>query len=289
MRSRVSSVFLVGCLLPGLIVSLACSNNNRDRSGPATPQSLGTQVDDVIVQVATLTGIMAVRKDTCPVDSGGPDVMTTILSGAIAGGTIQVTVESTSAFQTIIIVVEGLDGCWEIMLPQGVTIEDLLVTLDQDVDQDFVIGLQAGDTAGDFGGIDSSDVMVEPVLVSADVQVSLSFDQDTDIDLRVIEPDGTEIFYANRTSSSGGMLDLDSNPACTIDGINQENIAWDSAPSGEYIVLVDYFEACLMDPVVYTVTIFSNGQLLGTFTDSFVASDESFGNMPREITRFTVP
>ncbi len=278
----------MGLLLVGFVFSAACSDNSNS-NGPATPQSLGSQVDDVIVQVATLTGTMAVRKNSCPGDTGGPGVTTTILSGAIAGGTVQVTVESTSQFQTIIVVVEGFDGCWEITLPQGVMIEDLLVTLAQNVDQDFVIGIQAGDAAGNFGGIDQSDVVVEPVLTSAEVQVSLSFDQDTDIDLYVEEPDGTTIFFANRTSASGGMLDLDSNPGCNIDGINQENIAWDNAPSGEYIVLVDYYEACLADPVVYTVTIFSNGQLLGTFTDSFVQEDATRGTMPREVTRFTVP
>ncbi|MBW2718793.1 MAG: hypothetical protein JRD94_09630, partial [Deltaproteobacteria bacterium] len=251
----------------------------------------GPQVDDVIVQVATLTGITASLRTAvdCPASTGGPDVMTMIFSGAIAGGSIQVTVESSAEFQTIIIVVSGLDGCWELTLPAGVTIEDLLVTLGQDVDQDFVIGLQAGDMAGNFGGIDESVVVVEPVPTSADVQVSLSFDQDTDLDLYVDEPDGTRIFFGNPSSSSGGTLDLDSNPACSIDGINQENISWSSAPSGEYIVLVDYYQACVVDPVISTVTIFSNEQLLGTFTESFVASDVSSGSNPREVTRFTVP
>jgi len=283
-------------ILASLLLLVGCGNNNSGGGGgPSTPQSLGTQIDDVVVRVATLTGIVAVFNDTssCPMSTGtGPTTMTTIFSGAIAGGSVQVTVESNEMFQTIVVVIDGLDGCWVLTLPQGVTIEDLLVTLAQDLDQDFVLGFQTGDDVGNFGDVDQVDVVVEPVATSADVQVSLSFDQDTDVDLYVEEPDGTRIFFGAPMSPSGGELDLDSNPGCSIDGVNQENISWSSAPVGEYIVLVDYFTSCLgpnPDPVLYTVTIFSNGQLLGTFSDSFVESDVSGGSNPRELTRFSVP
>ena len=292
----ISRLAIAAGVLSILVVLAGCDNNNNSGGGgSATPQSLGTQIDDVVVQVATLTGIVAVFNDnsSCPMRTGsGPSAMTTIFSGAIAGGSVQVTVESNEMFQTIVVVIDGLDGCWILTLPQGVTIEDLLVTLAQDLDQDFVLGFQTGDSVGDFGDVDQVDVVVEPVATSANVQVSLSFDQDTDVDLYVQEPDGTRIFFGAPVSPSGGELDLDSNPGCRIDGINQENISWTSAPVGEYIVLVDYFTSCLgtnPDPVLYTVTIFSNGQLLGTFSDSFVENDVSGGSSPRELTRFSVP
>lgn len=87
---------------------------------------------------------------------------------------------------------------------------------------------------------------------SGDIQVSLSWDTQTDVDLHVIEPKpdgsagGEEIDYAHRSSASGGQLDLDSNPACNFDNVNNENVYWPSgsAPQGEYIVKVDLWSAC---------------------------------------------
>ncbi len=87
---------------------------------------------------------------------------------------------------------------------------------------------------------------------SGDPQVSLSWDSDTDLDLHVIEPQadgqsgGEEIFFGHRNSASGGELDLDSNPACNLDQINNENVYWPlgSAPDGEYIIKIDLWSPC---------------------------------------------
>lgn len=49
------------------------------------------------------------------------------------------------------------------------------------------------------------------------------------------------LYFANPRSSDGGQLDLDSNPACRIDGVNQEVITWPlgRASAGEYKIEVD--------------------------------------------------
>lgn len=53
------------------------------------------------------------------------------------------------------------------------------------------------------------------------------------------------------------MLDLDSNPACVIDGVNNENITWPSgsAPNGQYTVRVNWFDACEQAKANWVVTI----------------------------------
>ena len=102
--------------------------------------------------------------------------------------------------------------------------------------------------------------------VAADVQVTLTWDVDSDLDLFVIEPSGERIYYGNPTSRTGGALDLDSNAACNIDGKRVENIRWPpgDAPEGQYTVQVDEFSACRTSMSNYTVRIV-NGASVQTF------------------------
>ena len=128
---------------------------------------------------------------------------------------------------------------------------------------------------------------------SGDVQVSLSWDTPTDVDLHLVEPaGGEEIFWGNPSSLTGGMLDLDSNAGCSIDGVNNENITWatGSPLSGEHIVRVDFWSDCGGMPANYLVTTKVCGAVR-TFPGSFAAgtADGGGSGSGREITRFTPP
>ncbi len=81
---------------------------------------------------------------------------------------------------------------------------------------------------------------------SGDIQVSLSWDTLTDVDLHVFTPASEHIYYGNRSDSTGGQLDLDSNPSCSFDNVNNENIFWGEgrAPVGEYRVVADLWSDC---------------------------------------------
>lgn len=79
------------------------------------------------------------------------------------------------------------------------------------------------------------------------IQVYLIWGTDTDVDLHVVEPGGTEIFWGNTRSESGGELFLDSNSDCVIDRNNTENISWPEGtqpPFGEYVVRANLWSAC---------------------------------------------
>jgi hypothetical protein len=125
---------------------------------------------------------------------------------------------------------------------------------------------------------------------TGDVKVALSFDKDVDVDLHVVEPSGEDVYFNNKTSTTGGNLDLDSNAGCTIDGVNNENIFWaaDTAPHGTYTVRVDYYSACEPTTVSYVVTV-HNGAVVDTFTGSFTEADADAGGegSGRTITTFT--
>lgn len=120
-------------------------------------------------------------------------------------------------------------------LPQG--------SLPNGVRESWSLRIALRDAAGQIADILEALLAVAEA-ESGQLRVSLSWDTPTDVDLHVVEPDGSEIYYGNRSSANGGELDLDSNAGCSIDGINQENVFWELPPNGEYIVRVDFWSDC---------------------------------------------
>jgi murein DD-endopeptidase MepM/ murein hydrolase activator NlpD len=148
-----------------------------------------------------------------------------------------------------------------------------------------------------FGPASQSATTVKQV-GTGDVQISISWDVLSDTDLHVVDPTGAHIYFASKSSVSGGRLDLDSNPACAIDRINNENITWatNTAPIGQYSVYANLYASCGTATTTYTVTVtqrgkepqvffgtlsppstpLSIGKLVTTFTRTPVASQDRF-------------
>lgn len=87
----------------------------------------------------------------------------------------------------------------------------------------------------------------EPELGTGDVQVTLRWGSTADLDLSVTDPTGATVDFQTRTSSTGGSLDVDSNADCsTATSSPVENVFWPtgSAPDGEYVVTVTYYNVC---------------------------------------------
>jgi uncharacterized protein YfaP (DUF2135 family) len=135
------------------------------------------------------------------------------------------------------------------------------------------------------------------------VQVTVRWDTDTDVDLHLDEPlpggGHCEIYYGDTGGSSSGCgavgeLDLDSNAGCNIDNVNIENIIYPAgapAPSGTYVVRVDYYDNCSVSTSIpYEIEVRANGQTTG-WCDVFNASDADSGGAGsgRVITTFVVP
>jgi hypothetical protein len=143
------------------------------------------------------------------------------------------------------------------------------------------------------------------------IQVTLHWGQGVDLDLHVIEPSGCEVYYGdtNRpagTSSCGavGSLDLDSNPGCSLDNVDIENVIYPAPdaggaapPPGTYTVRVDNYED---DPsggctgggraIPYQVVI-RHGGVTDTYCESFAAnsSDQGGAGAGHTIATFTYP
>lgn len=97
------------------------------------------------------------------------------------------------------------------------------------------------------------------------LQISLSWDTNTDQDLHVITPANERIYWRDRSSEAGGQLDRDDQ-----DGQGPENIFWETeAPDGIYTVEVDDFWGTSTDN---NFVITFNG--LGTSRQFFGATRE---------------
>jgi hypothetical protein len=86
----------------------------------------------------------------------------------------------------------------------------------------------------------------EPELGTGDVQATLRWSSDADMDLAVVDPNCDTVAYFSRTSPSGGELDFDVIPCSNPDRPRVENIFWPEgqAPAGTYTVRVTYFSTC---------------------------------------------
>ncbi len=124
------------------------------------------------------------------------------------------------------------------------------VGIPTNVDQGiFSLAIQIFDLSGIYSNTQEVEIEVLRLGTGA-LQISLSWDTNTDQDLRVIDPSGVEIYFGNKNSETGGQLDRDD-----TDGFGPENIYWHSnAPNGEYLVKVDDFEFSSSPNTIY-VTI----------------------------------
>ncbi len=102
----------------------------------------------------------------------------------------------------------------------------------------------------------------ETSVQTGDVQVTLTWHAEADIDLYVEDPNGDEVSYSNPSVPSGGQLDRDNLCGDFVMG-RPENIYWpkDGAPEGTYKVSVNYYADCASaGPVSWTVRTVVRGQ-----------------------------
>lgn len=107
-------------------------------------------------------------------------------------------------------------------------------------------------------------------LGTGDFQATLRWNSPADLDLEVVEPNGTTINHESRSpASSKGQLDVDANARCEAPRTGVENVFWpdgDAAP-GDYRVVVrgfavgeNYAHDCGGNTAQFTLTIKVFGQ-----------------------------
>jgi hypothetical protein len=247
------------------------------------------QVADLVCGVRTDTAIGTYQADS-PLRAGdGPTATVTNAAVVINGGTTSATVVGSTSFSRIVIAVDGVQGYYVVALPSPVGSADLRVTMCQALARTSLDLQVAIGTATSIGAYQAAPVSILEV-GTGELQVSVSWDTESDVDLHVLDPDGDEVFYEQTAVASGGELDLDSNASCDIDHVNNENITWTVAPRGKYIVRLDYYDACGVAATKYTVTMQRRGHAPELFMGEFTG-DGDLGGLGAgiDITTFSGP
>jgi hypothetical protein len=254
------------CALVGLWAGTACGGGGGGGDGTKTTVTGATGPD----------GTPAVyHPGDLPAPHGSLTATVPATTDAINGGSVTVAVDGGSATITAVYVsVMGAAGYWEVTVPPGTSLADVLLTLAQQLPDAVTIVIEVTDGSGNIS---------QPVTVmlsihhvgTGDVQVSVSWDVDNDIDLHVVDPNGFEVYWLDDVSPEGGTLDLDSNAACDLDHVRNENIVWPkgTAPRGTYTIRVDNFENCTLTAASYVVTVQVTGQAPRTYAGAFAADD----------------
>ena len=170
------------------------------------------------------------------------------------------------------------------------------------------------DPSGRFGPPTLQTLTVGPhsvALAGTRLVVSLSWDTEADLDLHLVVPTEPPItVWSQHPStytppapgdpvdpdaiSAAGVLDVDSNSQCLIDGRREENVIWQGSaampPAGSYAVLVDTFSLCAAPTAHWTVDVYRDGDPTsiahaeGTVVDSDTRGAHVAGSGVRALT-----
>ncbi|MDD4847727.1 MAG: hypothetical protein PHR53_03055 [Bacteroidales bacterium] len=257
------NLLFIGCLFVSLW--MMTSSCKKDES-PATPQPTENVTSFFEVQNGVFKNA-SFPSATSDVELNNVQMNNKVISG----GTSYVSFETPIAIDKILVGVKDIDGYFEIAPSDSreIIYNFILIMAQAMNEQFFVVQIAVLDENGQV----SQSYFVSVELITAgtgQLQISLSFDNEKDVDLHLIEPNGSHIYYGDKRSANGGELDVDSNPSCNIDSINNENIFYsDSAfvEPGIYSVYVDMYENC--DPSIptnFVLSVFYDGILVQTVT-----------------------
>lgn len=270
---------------------LAFAAGSATLIGSCSPELIAptNQISDFISGVTARNGAVVgtVHDGSPPPAASGPASQVSGITTAVNGGSARISLGSSNSFDRVYISSPTMQGYWDIPLPSGSTAEDLILSVGTNVHGGTIPLRYQAEGGGAVGGPAEQSLRIIGV-GTGDVQVSIAWTGATDVDLHLFDPSNEEIYFAHKSSASGGQLDLDSNPACQIDNKNNENIVFPAgkAPSGQYHVVVHYYSACGQPRSDWVVTVLEHGQQPQTFTGSFVGAEGS-GNPPVDVTTFS--
>lgn len=272
-------LFTGGALLIATMLLLGCNKDNE--VNPTINKYFS-------VENATLI------KQNMPEPTSTNEIAVSMNGNVIPGGSSVVSIQTEKAAKKILVGMKDQAGYYEFgPSTRGEYSFVMMVNQDIKLDDDatsFTVQVAIEDEDGAISKIWESNVSLLVVGTGA-LQVSLSFDNEKDVDLHLIEPEYTyegeevsfyarHIYYGNTTAGySGGELDLDSNASCSIDYVNNENITYSDesfVPAGTYKVYVDLYANC--DPSIatnYVVTVFYGGSLIAKKSGIFGIGAES--------------
>ncbi len=160
---------------------------------------------------------------------------------------------------------------------------------------------RAADHKGNLGPPRAQELTLPPVVSTAAMTITLSWDTQSDLDLRAKVPptnvagDPLEIWSRKGNSlvrpapgdpdlsqgdlDASAQLAFDSNAACLIDGQRQETISWPlPPPAGHYEIRVDAFSLCGEAAARWHVVVTNNGTVIQEARGQMGESDTRFNH-----------
>lgn len=202
----------------------------------------------------------------------------------INGGSSFVTLESSSALQTIYVGVEGEKGFYAINtkdiksaekeVSRSVISKVYTYIFEFTTPQGSKVDNYKLQVSGKFADGSLSKINEEDITTievgTGQVQIALAWDLLDDVDLHLLTPEGKRVYYGKTilrhpdTREVYAELDVDSNAACDIDAINKENIYLNGAPIGVYTVYVHLYEKCERLPaeINYSLNVYADNESL---------------------------
>ena len=254
-----------------------------------------TILENVVATVAVGAGAGRLVYDSVPDPSGGPSISISGSGTIVTGGSffLDVVPEAGAPIDTLLVSVEKeAAGYYEMELPGNASSYRLVGAVPYDLDQTrtassvglCVTAVHAIDRVGET---QCHRVYIATV-VTEDVQVTLSWDADSNLDLQVVDPNGNEV---ERSSVQREQTTVkDSNEDCaptgaTPDGVRNEQVAWSagSVPAGVYTVRVNYQASCGASETNYVLKVNNEGAT-GTFSGTLTGT----GNYTEFVTTLTV-
>lgn len=278
-----------------LVVSFySCKKDNKD-SGNVISEKYFT------IENATFVN------NSFPEASSNAPVINSVLgnSTVLEGGSNPITINTNATIKEVLIGVDGKSGYYKLDASHLKSTGNYLLYLlfSQNFEQDnFGILVAIIDNLGNIS--ESQTINVSKITAgTGKLQVSCSWNKANDLDLHLVEPNGSEIYWETDTSANGGELDVDSNPICMIDNINNENITYSGnakVEKGNYVVRISLFSSCdVTEKTDFVVTARLDGNLIQPVSGAnpyygSVAASHSYidGNGPREgdtVMIFNVP
>ncbi len=121
-------------------------------------------------------------------------------------------------------------------------------------------------------GIGQDTLILYASVPSRDMQITMTWDTGTDMDLHVIDPANEETYYSVKNSSIGGQLDRDD-----TDGFGPETFTLSNAIEGKYVVKAKYYGGQAAPTLVKISTILfagTNREELREYFSLFTQSGE---------------
>jgi hypothetical protein len=159
----------------------------------------------------------------------------------------------------------------------------------------LTLALSAVDAEGHVGPRESVVLAAQERARSPFLSIELRWDRELDLDLHVVTPDGRELSPRNINTYAapppggpaanpnayrdGGLLDLDSNGNCTIDGRREERASWSGTPApGVYTVRVATASLCRESVAHWTLQVWLAGELVQTVQGISQGHDTRYGS-----------